>query len=86
MVPGCAVTDIEEVRGGLVNQKTYQFWIVWPYDKEAKEGNTPKSENGTGQSLSILPFLCFDSLISNFAIIISCSPIRITLLLRIWGI
>ena len=43
--PGCAVTDIEETRGGMGNHKMYSFWIVWPFDKNEKPKEELKAED-----------------------------------------
>lgn len=43
-VPGCIVTDIiEENRVNIKGKKLYSFWIVWPHDKNVKNGD--KNEN-----------------------------------------
>ena len=46
------MTEIDESRGGIGNNKMYSFWIVWPYDKTDKpkvEINNVKVENSENE-------------------------------------
>ena len=51
LTPGCAVTEIEETRGGFGNQRMFSFWVVWPFNRDQlREKSTLFSDKSDGST------------------------------------
>ena len=54
LTPGCAVTEIEETRGGFGNQRMFSFWVVWPFNRDqSREKSTLCSDKSDGSTVHI---------------------------------